>query len=109
MTYYFVKVPKLPKEITHQMGTVKIIEYTTKEGGKVKLGQPIAIVENWWARMVLKAIGSGYLNKTFFSHGAQVLIGDPFAIIICDPEDSPKGNESCELEIIENIREKPFK
>ena len=109
MTYYFVKVPKLPNDVSHQMGMVEIVEYPTEEGGEVKPGQIIAIVENWWARMALKAIGSGYLSKTFFSSGTHVLIGDPLAIITCDPEDGPKENGSCELGIIEQIREKPAK
>ena len=109
MTYYFVKVPKLPKDVSHQMGAVEVVEYPIKEGGEVKPGQPIVIVENWWARMVLKAIGSGYMSKTFFSSGAYVLIGDPLAIITCDPEDGPKGNESCELEVVEHIRKRPLK
>ncbi|MBV1928251.1 MAG: hypothetical protein KUG81_01905 [Gammaproteobacteria bacterium] len=59
--------------------------------------------------MVLKAISSGYISNTFFSSGAHVLIGDPLAIITCDPEDAPKGNKSCELKIVEQIREKPVK
>ena len=109
MTYYFVKVPKLPKEVTHQMGTVEVVEYPVKEGEGVEAGKVIAVVENWWARMALKAIGSGYVSKTFFSRGAHVLIGDPFAIIICDPEKAPNGKVSCELEIIKHIRKKPVK
>jgi pyruvate/2-oxoglutarate dehydrogenase complex dihydrolipoamide acyltransferase (E2) component len=107
MTYYFVKIPKLPKEIAHQMGTVEILEYTVKEDEAVKSGQVIAIVENWWARIALKATNSGYVSKTFFSPGAHFLIDDPFAIIVCDPENGPAGKETCTLEIIENIRKKP--
>jgi pyruvate/2-oxoglutarate dehydrogenase complex dihydrolipoamide acyltransferase (E2) component len=109
MTYYFVKVPKLPKEVAHQMGAVEIVEYSTKEEQSVDAGQNIAIVKNWWARMALKAVGPGYVSKTFFSPGAHVQIGDPFAIIICDPENGPRDKVSCVLEVIEHIREKPGK
>ena len=109
MTYYFVKVPELPREVSHQMGTVEILENSTEEEQEVKAGQNIAIVENWWARMALKAVGPGYVSKTFFLPGAHVQIGDPFAIIICDPENAPKDNVTCVLEVIEHMREKPSK
>lgn len=109
MTYYFVKVPKLPREVSHQIGTVEIVEYSAKEEQNVEAGQNIAIVENWWARMALKAVGPGYVSKTFFPPGAHVQIGNPFAIIVCDPENGPRDNVSCVLEVIEHIREKPIK
>lgn len=106
MSYYFVNVPKLPKQISHQMGTVELVEYRVKEGEKVEKGQAIAIVQNWWARMELKAIGSGYISKTFFNKGTHIKEGDPLAIIVCDPEDGPRGNGTSEIAIIESIRAK---
>lgn len=108
MSYYFVNVPKLPRQISHQWGTVELVEYRVIEGEKVEKGQVIAIVENWWARMALKAIGSGYVSKTFFRAHTHIKEGDPFAIILCDPEDGPEDKNTSEIEIIENIRAKPL-
>lgn len=106
MSYYFVNVPKLPKQVSHQMGTLELVEYRAKEGEKVDKGQVIAIVQNWWARMALKSIGPGYLSKTFFTKGTRIKEGDPLAITLCDPEDGPSGKDTSEIEIIESIRTK---
>jgi pyruvate/2-oxoglutarate dehydrogenase complex dihydrolipoamide acyltransferase (E2) component len=107
--YYFVKVPMLPTEASHQSGGVKIVEYIVKEKERVERGQIIAVVENWWVRMALKAVGSGYISKIFFEPHAHVRINDPFAIVVCDPEDAPHGEATCTLEIMATIRQKPGK
>ena len=57
--------------------------------------------------MAVKAVERGYVSKTFFRKGTHIKEGDPLAIIVCDPEDSPKGKETSNLEVIENIRQKP--
>jgi pyruvate/2-oxoglutarate dehydrogenase complex dihydrolipoamide acyltransferase (E2) component len=106
MSYYFVNVPKLPKQVSHQLGTVELVEYRVGEGEKIETGQTIAIVQNWWAKMVLKAVGPGYVSKTFFTRGTRIKEGDPLAIIVCDPDDGPKGKDTSEIEIIESIRAK---
>ena len=108
MLYYFVRTPKLPKEVAHHSGAVQVLKYATEEGESVMPGQTIVILENWWARMALKAVCVGNVSKTFFPHGASVAIGDPLAIVICDGENAPGGDESCKLEIIEYIRQKPI-
>ena len=105
--YYFVKVPKLPPEVSHQTGSVQLVEYVTGERQKLEKGQTIALVENWWARMALKAVGPGYLSKTFFDPHTHIHEGDPFAIVVCDPEDGPRDGNTCELEVVGRIREKP--
>jgi pyruvate/2-oxoglutarate dehydrogenase complex dihydrolipoamide acyltransferase (E2) component len=105
--YYFVKVPKLPPEVSHQTGSVEVVRYMVGENQPVKKGQTIVLVQNWWARMALKAVGSGYVSKTFFDPHTQVSEGVPFAIVECDPEDGPKDGHTCELEVVERIREKP--
>ncbi len=46
MTYYFVNVPKLPKELSHQGGTVELVEYAVIEDKKVEKGQTVAAVQN---------------------------------------------------------------
>ena len=89
------------------MGAVELVEYVVKENAKIEKGQPIAVVQNWWAKMVLKAIGPGYVSKTFFEKGTYVKEGDPLAIIVCDPEDGPRSAETSKLEVIEHIRRKP--
>ena len=106
MSYYFVNVPKLPKQVSHQMGTVELVEYVVKEKEKVEKGQAIAVVKNWWAKMSLKAVGPGYISKTFFEKGTHIKEGDPLAIVVCDPEDGPRSKETSEIEIIETIRHK---
>ena len=89
------------------MGTVELIEYLVKEKDKIEKGRPVAVVQNWWAKMVLKAVGPGYVSKTFFEKGTHVREGDPLAIVVCDPEDGPRSAETSKLEVIENIRNKP--
>ncbi len=107
MSYYFVKVPKLPKEISHQDGMVKLVEYASKEGTLIVKGQTIAVLENWWARIALKAVGDGFLKKTFFDPYTHINEGSPLAIIDCETGSHLGGEETCELEILEHIRQKP--
>ena len=109
MTYYFVNVPKLPKELSHQSGTVELVEYAVRENKKVEKNQTVAVVRNRWAKIALKAVGPGYVSKIFFQKGTQVKEGDPFAIIVCDPEAAPSSKETSEIEVIEHIRQKPNK
>lgn len=105
--WYFFKIPKLPAEISHQSNRVEIGEYLLKEGDPVKPGTPIAIVENYWARMRLKANGKGVLRRTFFRSGTTVHIGDPIAIIGADGDDIPYDKDYSLLEVIEMKRTKP--
>ena len=107
MSYYFVKVPKLPQSISHQNRMVELVEYAVEEHDKLDAGQPVAIVQNRWARMVLKSVGAGYVSKVFFQRGTLINEGDPLAIIVCDPEEGPPAGETCVLEILERLREKP--
>jgi pyruvate/2-oxoglutarate dehydrogenase complex dihydrolipoamide acyltransferase (E2) component len=107
MSYYFVRIPKLPRDISHQSGAVTLIEYAAREGQMIQPGEVIAVVENWWARMQLKAIGPGLLSKTFFASGTAINEGDPLAILICDPEDGPKNDATCELTVVKAVRPKP--
>jgi pyruvate/2-oxoglutarate dehydrogenase complex dihydrolipoamide acyltransferase (E2) component len=109
MSYYFVRVPELPKDISHQSGTVELIEYSVPEGAMVRKGDAIAVVKNWWAQMNLRTVGPGQVTKTFFGPHTHIKIGDPIAIVVCDPEDGPKERQTAELEIICAIREKPVR
>lgn len=74
------------------------------EGASLKPGDVIAVVENWWARMALKALAPGVLTKTFFDRNTSIKEGDPLAIMVCDPENGPRDAATCELTIIEHIR-----
>lgn len=75
--WYYFSVPKLPPEVAHQSNLVEIRNYLGAEGSPVDVGSPIAVVENYWAVMTLKANGKGILKKTFFDRGTSVKIGDP--------------------------------
>jgi len=99
-------VPKLPQEVAHQSNLVEIRNYVAAEGSPIDVGSPIALVENYWAVMTLKANGKGILKKTFFDRGTSVKIGDPIAIIGADGECVPYGRELAVLEVTEYKRSK---
>jgi pyruvate/2-oxoglutarate dehydrogenase complex dihydrolipoamide acyltransferase (E2) component len=105
--YYYVNVPRLPSAVQHQSGTVEIVRYLVREGDRVSARTPIVQVQNWWAVMEFDAVGTGFVSKTFFERGTNVKVADPFAIIICDPEDRPRTEESCIVRIVERLRDKP--
>jgi pyruvate/2-oxoglutarate dehydrogenase complex dihydrolipoamide acyltransferase (E2) component len=107
LSYYFVKIPILSAEVQHQSHAVDIVEYLVAEGDSVAAGTPLARVENWWALMEFDAVGPGILTKAFFDRGTRVRIGEPFAIIVCDPESAPAGTESARLRIVGTRRIKP--
>lgn len=104
--YYFIKIPSLPREFSHQDGAVDLLEYKVSEGDTISSGQCIAIVENWWARFSIKAIGKGKIRKIFFDPYTTISIGHPIAIIDTDPTCLPVGGVSCHLEVIKQIRSK---
>jgi pyruvate/2-oxoglutarate dehydrogenase complex dihydrolipoamide acyltransferase (E2) component len=105
--WYFFSVPRLPAEVAHQSNRVDVKRYLASERTWVDVGSPIAVVENDWAVMILKANGKGFLKKTFFDGGASVKIGDPIAIIETDGEFIPHGREQVLLEIVQYKRTKP--
>jgi len=105
--YYYVKVPELPAAVQHQSGTVEVIKYLVKEGDRVSAGIPLMQATNWWAILEFDAVGSGLVSKTFFARGTHVKTHDPFAIILCDPEDRPRTEESSFVRIVEHVRRKP--
>jgi pyruvate dehydrogenase E2 component (dihydrolipoamide acetyltransferase) len=107
--WYYFSVPKLPPEIAHQSNLVEIRKYLASEGSRVEVGSPIALVENHWAVITLKANGKGILKKTFFDRGASVKIGDPIAIIGADGECIPHGTDLAVLEVTEHKRSKPMR
>jgi pyruvate/2-oxoglutarate dehydrogenase complex dihydrolipoamide acyltransferase (E2) component len=45
---------------------VEIRKYLAAEGSRVEVGSTIALIENYWAVMTLKANGKGIPTKTFF-------------------------------------------
>jgi pyruvate dehydrogenase E2 component (dihydrolipoamide acetyltransferase) len=107
--WYYFSVPKLPSEVAHQSNLVEIRDYLAAEGSAVDVGSPIAVVENYWAAMTLKANGKGILKKTFFDRGTSVKIGNPIAIIGADGECIPYGRELAVLEVTEHKRAKPIR
>ena len=105
--WYFLKVPQLPKEIAHQSNAVEVSKYLRSEGDPVEAGTPIALLENYWAEMRPKANGNGFLQKTLFSPGTSVKIGDPIAIIGADGENLPYERPHSVLEVVKLKRKKP--
>ena len=98
--WYFLTIPQLPQEVAHQSNQVQVQEYLSKEGDEIEPGTPIAVIENRWAVMWLKANGQGILRKTFFAPGTHVKVGDPIAIIGADGENIPYDKEYSILEIV---------
>lgn len=105
--WYFLTIPELPREISHQSNLVEIKRYLVNENDPVAPGTAIASVENWWATMTLKANGKGLVQKIFFDPGTNVRIGDPIAIIGADGEDVPHEKPCSIVEIAEVKRRKP--
>jgi pyruvate/2-oxoglutarate dehydrogenase complex dihydrolipoamide acyltransferase (E2) component len=93
--------------VSHQSNLVEVQEYLLKEGNAVDIGMPIAIIENYWAKLRLKDNSKGFLQKTFFGAGTSVKIGDPIAIIGADGEDLPYGRDAAIVEIEEIKRRSP--
>jgi pyruvate/2-oxoglutarate dehydrogenase complex dihydrolipoamide acyltransferase (E2) component len=105
--WYFVPVPELPSEVAHQSGTVDLKQYLVAEGDCVGVGSPIAVIENYWAKMLLKANGKGTVMKMTLRSGVTVKVGDPIVTISADGEDIPYGKPYALLEITELKRKKP--
>jgi pyruvate dehydrogenase E2 component (dihydrolipoamide acetyltransferase) len=105
--WYYFTVPQLPPDVSHQSHLVEIKKYLAAEGSPIDAGTPIALVENYWAVIMLKANGQGILKRTFFEPGVSVKIGDPIAIIGGDGENLPYGKEHAVPEVIEHKRERP--
>ena len=57
--WYFFTIPKMPKQVSHQSNLVEVQEYLLNEGQAVDIDTPVAMVENYWAKMRLKASGRG--------------------------------------------------
>jgi hypothetical protein len=107
LVYYYVNVPELPRDVRHQFGSVEIVEYLVEERRLLDVGTPLVRVQNCWARLEFDSIGPGMFSKAFFAPGALVRIGDPYAIITCDPEARPRTPATCTVRIIERLRVKP--
>lgn len=107
--YYFVKIPELPKELSHQSNAIELINYLVTEHQEVDVGTPIAILKNWWAIYQIEANGKGFISKTFFDRGVHVKIGDPIAIIMADGENIPYNRPLVSLSVKEILRQKPNK
>jgi len=105
--WYFFSVPELPNEVAHQSETVDLKQYLVAEGDAVKVGTPIAVIENYWAKMLLKANGKGAVMKMTLRSGVTVKVGDPIVTISADGEDIPYGKPYALLEITELKRKKP--
>jgi pyruvate/2-oxoglutarate dehydrogenase complex dihydrolipoamide acyltransferase (E2) component len=106
VSYYFVPIPPLPPAVHHQDEVVRVVANLVGEGDMVVAGTPLMEVENWWATMRVCATGPGQISKIFFGPGTYVRLHDPFAIVVCDPEDGRSGREASTLQVIRLLRQK---
>jgi hypothetical protein len=42
ISYYFVRIPKLARDISHQSGAVTLIEYAAREGQMIQPGMALS-------------------------------------------------------------------
>jgi pyruvate/2-oxoglutarate dehydrogenase complex dihydrolipoamide acyltransferase (E2) component len=105
--WYYFPVPQLPPEVAHQSNRVEIRTYLATEGSSIDVGSPIAVVENYWAVMTLRANGKGILKKILFDPGTSVEQGDAIAVIGADGENIPYGKEYAAIEVTERKKQKP--
>lgn len=77
----------------------------------MKAATPVLIVENWWAVMEILAAGGGLLARNIFDSrfclGGHVQVGDPIALVLCDPEDAPHNKNNATIRVKKIKREKP--
>jgi pyruvate/2-oxoglutarate dehydrogenase complex dihydrolipoamide acyltransferase (E2) component len=105
--WYFVKIPKLPANVSHQSNQVEVMRYLRAEGDQVGPGETVAVIQTYWAVMHLKANGRGIVTNTFFAHPTNVKVGDPIAIIDADGDEIPYGEEYVSLEVVKIKHNKP--
>jgi pyruvate dehydrogenase E2 component (dihydrolipoamide acetyltransferase) len=68
-----------------------LVEWTVKDGDKVKSGQVIGNIQTDKAVMELEAPGSGTFTGILLAAGSTVPVGVPIAIILKDGETVPAG------------------
>lgn len=104
--YYYVRVPRLDPDVSHQSNEVEIVEYLAHDGDTISAGMPLALVENYWAVFQIEAMTPGYLSKTFFSPGTHVDIGAPIAIVLVEGEDVRENQPLSAISVVRVKREK---
>jgi hypothetical protein len=108
---YFISVPKLPREYADQTNAVAIVRYPCTEGKVVRPGEPIAIVETWWAVLQIEPVKPCRIEKTLYDNpgirGVEIKEGEPIALAFCDPEDIPEKGDNALFKLLEQKREKP--
>lgn len=105
--WYFFKVPELPYGVSERGGGIQLKGYLVSERDAVTVGTAIALVENHWAVLKLKANGDGIVKRLIFDAGAYVRIGDPIAVIGADGENIPYGKDYVLVEVAETKNIKP--
>lgn len=68
-----------------------LLEWTKKEGDKVKSGEVIGVIQTDKASLELEAPGSGTLSGIILQAGETVPVGKPIALILKDGESLPAG------------------
>jgi hypothetical protein len=110
---YFINVPRIPREYADQTNGVSIVRYLCKEHVVIEPGQPIAIVETWWAILQIEPVMPCHIEKTFYDNpiikGINIKEGEPIALAFCEPEDIPKEKDNAIFRVIEQKKIKPQK
>ncbi|MGH2360984.1 MAG: hypothetical protein ACRDGM_10670 [bacterium] len=109
MLHYFLHMPQLPQEFRHQSNHVEVIRYCVAERQEVAPGTSLAVVENWWGVYEILAPAKATLAKALFDWpaGATVQVGEPLALMLCDPDDAPQPNTAAGVRVVQVKREKP--
>jgi len=110
---YFINVPKVPRAYADQTGGVAIRSYPCKERTVLKPGEPLALVETWWAVLQVEPAMPCHIEKTLYDNpvlaGGVIKEGEPLALAFCEPEEIPKGPENAVFRLVEQKRLKPIK
>lgn len=82
----YLKFPDLGEGIEE----AEVTEFLKKEGGKVKKGDPIVVVDTMKFTEELEAPSEGVFKKKLVSVGDKVSIGDKIAVITKEGEELPE-------------------
>ncbi|MEQ8859966.1 MAG: hypothetical protein RIC56_15085 [Pseudomonadales bacterium] len=109
LIYEFARIPKPPTQFRHQRDTMAVVHYVAEEGERVEPGEPLVLLENWWARFELVCRAPGTVAKNLFDAvpGIEVPTDTAVVFLFFDPADLPKVGELFELRHLADVRERP--
>lgn len=85
----FARVPEPEAQYRHQSNHMSVARYFVKEGGRVAAGEPIVLLENYWARFELVADVPALVAKNLYdwASGVQLAVGAEVALLAYDDAD----------------------